>query len=126
MVGVEFGGIEIILSKYRRFPGLSELSRVIDSHVAAMQLELMHYPPPPPSSRYRRTGRLRGGWTHSRGRMGVGRLTNTVPYAQYVQGPRQARIHQGRWPRADLLATRVYGPRMVTSIRSTVQRWAAS
>lgn len=126
MVDVQWQGLEVLLSKYKRFPRLGEISRVMDSHVAAMQLELMTYPPPRPGQRYRRTGRLRGGWTHSRGAMGVGRLSNNVPYAQYVQGQRQGWMHRGRWPRADLLARNVYGPRMVTSIRKTVQNWSAS
>lgn len=65
--------------------------------------ELARYPSPPSGSTYRRTGTLGRGWTteHNYLRHALG---NNVRYATYVQGPEQARMHQGRWRTADEVA----------------------
>lgn len=58
------------------------------------------YPPPPPDSRYRRTGTLGRKWKSSVKSItgGVrGIVQNPVPYAPVVQGENQAAIHRGRW-----------------------------
>lgn len=55
------------------------------------------YPAKPPKSTYQRTYQLREGW----GYMNYGakvKVTNSVPYAQYVVGDNtQAKVHQPRW-----------------------------
>ncbi|GJM42794.1 MAG: hypothetical protein DHS20C20_30760 [Ardenticatenaceae bacterium] len=68
---------------------------------ARLRTELAKYPPPPPNSTYRRTGKLGRSWTH---RVNVNIVTttaligNNTPYAPDVQGEgMQAEIHAGRW-----------------------------
>lgn len=65
--------------------------------------ELARYPSPPSGSTYRRTGTLGRAWTttHAALHHVVG---NNVRYATYVQGPEQARMHQGRWRTVDEVA----------------------
>jgi hypothetical protein len=58
------------------------------------------YAPPPPNSRYIRTGRLGRGYGLMRHGLAV-RIFNLTPYTGYVvgdaEGRGQAGIHQGRW-----------------------------
>lgn len=60
---------------------------------------LQYYPPPPASSRYQRTYKLRFGWQVSAwGDRTKTRIQNRVKYAPYVQGDYdQAWMHKGRW-----------------------------
>lgn len=126
MVEMTLRGTEILVSKYRRYPGQDVLIRTVDTYVAKMQLELIHYPPIPPGSRYRRTHRLGRDWQHVRGPGSVGRLVNRVPYAQYVQGQRQRRFHRAHgWQTTDDML-KVYGPRVTASVRRLIQDWIAS
>jgi hypothetical protein len=126
MVELTLKGTEILVAKYKRFPGQDVLIRTIDTYVAQMQLALREYPPVPAGSRYQRTFRLRGGWQHVRGPGSVGRLVNRVPYAQYVQGQRQRRFHRARgWQTTDDVL-RVYGPRVTASARRQLQDWINS
>lgn len=51
--------------------------------------ELQHYPPPKPGSRYRRTGRLKRGWTLRFVRSGQAFqivVENATPYTKWVVG----------------------------------------
>lgn len=126
MVQLEMRGVEILVSKYRRFDGQDILIRTIDTYVAQMQLYLREYPPVPAGSRYRRTFKLRGGWEHVRGPGSVGRLVNRVRYAQYVQGQRQRPFHRRHgWKTTDD-ALKIYGPRVTASARRLVQQWISS
>lgn len=100
--------------------GLSETERVLDRVQARVRepgipkiwkdllADLRDYPPPPPGSRYVRTGNLGRSW---RVRFAQGRMptlfeaANDATYAQWVQGDRQAAIHRGRWtPASEILA----------------------
>lgn len=126
MVELTLKGTEILVSKYKRYPGQDVLIRTIDTYVAKMQLELIHYPPIPPGSRYRRTHRLARGWQHVRGPGSVGRLVNRVPYAQYVQGQRQRPFHRRTGWQTEQDALRIYGPRVTASVRRQLQDWINS
>jgi hypothetical protein len=57
-VKVEVRGAEILAMKYRGFDGADILTRVANDYLSRMQIDLNHYPPAPPKSRYKRTGRL--------------------------------------------------------------------
>lgn len=89
------------------------IKETVDEGLEYGRKELMDYPPPPRNSTYERTGTLGRGWERSgRGYKASGGETsaylfNTVEYAQYVQGDRQARIHQGRWRPARDIAREV-------------------
>lgn len=69
--------------------------------------DLARYPAPPPGSGYIRTGTLGRTWTAARPTWSASasgfesKLGNVTPYATFVQGQRQARVHQGRWRKAD-------------------------
>lgn len=66
---------------------------------------LQQYPPPPPDSRYERTGDLGAGWKPSgptvSGSGIITRIINDVSYAEFVYGDEvgdgQAYMHRGRW-----------------------------
>jgi len=129
MISVEVRGAEILQSKYRRFDPDGMMTRTANTYMTQARLELMQYPPPPGGSRYRRTGRLGRGWV-LQGSVGFGgggiqRLTNKTRYGPYVQGPRQARVHRGRWTTVQQITAK-YGPRMMTSLRRMVQEWIRS
>ncbi|NJN54000.1 MAG: hypothetical protein HC804_04110 [Anaerolineae bacterium] len=68
---------------------------------ARIRTMMAKYPPPPPNSRYRRTGRLGRAWTHEvkAGLFSIETIVgNNTPYAPDVQGAgTQAVIHVGRW-----------------------------
>jgi len=65
---------------------------------------LTTYPAERERQTYVRTGNLKDGWLQPGPVWQVGQtgisfsLTNTVPYAQWVEGDQQAWMHAGRWP----------------------------
>lgn len=78
--------------------GLGEWAQ---DHLDGKLYGMENYAPPPPNSKYVRTGTLGRGWgLMRRGKTGV-RFFNMTPYAGYVVGDgnakRQAAIHAGRW-----------------------------
>jgi hypothetical protein len=95
---------------------LDDLSGLVPSHVAAMELlryAAQDYPSEPPGSAYIRTYTLRGGWGQPEidltGDTITGVLSNAVSYAVWVQGDDQAEVHQGRWETAAEIAARLEG-----------------
>jgi hypothetical protein len=68
---------------------------------ARLRTEMAKYPPPPPDSKYRRTGKLGRSWAHEVKSSLFAMeaiIGNNTPYAPDVQGEgQQAGIHQGRW-----------------------------
>jgi hypothetical protein len=70
---------------------------VLDDHLYGED----KYAPPPPNSRYIRTGRLGRGYGLMRHSRTAVRIFNLTPYTGYVVGDAdgrgQAGIHQGRW-----------------------------
>lgn len=90
---------------------LADYPRIAEPHYrAATEAALLdtvgtvaEYPPGAPNSTYRRTGTLGRTWTsaqpefRSMGTGFEGSIGNATPYAPYVQGDEQARVHRGRW-----------------------------
>lgn len=68
---------------------------------ARLRTFMAKYPPPPPNSSYRRTGRLGRAWTHEvkAGLFSIETIIgNNTPYAPDVQGAgTQSEVHVGRW-----------------------------
>ena len=79
------------------------LEPAVKRWMLAQVATLARYPSPPPGSRYRRTGTLGRTWTSATPQWQASssgfsaRLGNSTPYAPYVQGESQARVHVGRW-----------------------------
>ena len=63
----------------------------------SMQLDLKEYPPMLPNQKYKRTFNLRNSWLYAVLRPTEAEIGNAATYAGWVQGERQAAIHQGRW-----------------------------
>jgi hypothetical protein len=118
---VETRGAEILATKYRAFDGKATLTRIANDYMARMQIDLNHYPPVPPRSKYQRTGTLGRGWLHRvEGAQGIVRLENVTPYAPWVQGYQQAWMHVGRWETVEQVMAR-YHDRMIDSMRRVVR-----
>lgn len=64
-------------------------------------LKGLPYPPKLPNQKYVRTGELPNRWAAVRVKAGVWRLQNAREGVGYVVGDKQAKIHQGRWYKAD-------------------------
>lgn len=90
--------------------------------------QLARYPGRPSS--YRRTGTLGRGWTSAQpqwsgsGPAFVGKLGNATPYGPFVQGPKQASMHAGIWPKAESIAEEAR-PELETDIKAEIERVAA-
>lgn len=118
---VETRDTKILTTKYRALNVKTILTHITNEYLSRMQIDLNHYPPPPPGSTYKRTGALGRGWLHrTEGAQGVVRLENAVPYATYVQGPRQAWMHVGRWATVEEVWAR-YHDAMTTDLRQAVR-----
>jgi hypothetical protein len=102
---VRVNGIEKVVRGFDHAPRIIE-EEVDDAFTTVMGdivTDLADYPPERPGQRYVRTGDLGRGWTQTPQRFAAQgaaialRVTNPVPYAQYVQGQKQAWMHKGRW-----------------------------
>ena len=82
------------------------------------------YPPPPPASKYIRTGALGRSWhRYVKPRQAIVQSEN-VPYAPYVQGtPGQAWMHAGRWQTVGMVAERMADP-VKRLMEAALARWA--
>lgn len=99
-----------VVAALERYPDIARTAYETAAHAALMDTipTLAHYPPKPPTSRYRRTGTLGRLWTTARPefdwqtREFTATLANNTPYAEYVQSAqRQARVHRDRWRTVD-------------------------
>ncbi len=87
----------------------------LQKEVEKMKVELRTYPPPPPNSRYIRTGDLGRSWhsltTTDKISKKVDIYSEDVEYAPYVQmgpgdeSPTQAWMHKNRWTTHTQVAT---------------------
>ncbi|MCA9367181.1 HK97 gp10 family phage protein [Candidatus Kaiserbacteria bacterium] len=98
---VTIQGDEALLNTLNELIRPANMAPAMQRAGARIRTELAKYPPPPPNSTYRRTGKLGRSWTH---RVNVNLITttaligNNTPYAPDVQGEgMQAEVHQGRW-----------------------------
>ena len=99
-------GFDRVMAWLRRGVNLAEpigdeLGAWATDHLDGELYGMENYAPPPPNSKYVRTGRLGANWGLARrGKTGVV-FQNMTPYAGYVVGDkdarRQAAIHAGRW-----------------------------
>lgn len=101
----------------------------IDRGASRIEAGMKIYPPPPPNSRYRRTGTLGRRWTTRpfRSATEVGREVGnkTLPYAPLVQSEElQARVHRGRWL-TDAQVLQREAPRMLRDVETTLQEFLA-
>jgi hypothetical protein len=114
MTSITYAGLDEIIRSLDRLP--SEVGPSIREELGPLWKEiagkLADYPSPPPGSTYDRTGALGEGWLRAqpqyivRATGGIdARLSNDVPYTDYVQGDDQAPIHQGRWVLAATVLT---------------------
>ena len=81
----------------------TEVKKAMQKSVLFLQSKVAVYPPPPPSSGYRRTGTLGRSITSEIKGIGGeirGIVGTAIPYAPYVLSTaKQAAIHKGRWKR---------------------------
>lgn len=78
-----------------------ELRSTLQREGLRVQASMQTYPPPPPTSTYRRTRNLGNRWetrvVATGGQIGA-QVFNPVGYGPFVQGQEtQARVHRGRW-----------------------------
>jgi hypothetical protein len=102
-----------LYEKFGVLEGNRILSAPMQRAVLSLQARLARYPSAIASSRYVRTGMLGRKWTSKVEQDGSG-ITGTVGndaagprgqlYGIFVQGPRQAGVHRGRWETADEVA----------------------
>lgn len=102
---VEIQGLQPLIDALEHWP---EVVRPILEETASAALlslipDLADYPAPPAGSTYARTGDLGRMWTAARPEFAPeasgfeASIGNKRPGAQFVQGERQAKVHQGRW-----------------------------
>jgi hypothetical protein len=96
--------------------------------------ELRIYPPPPPASRYKRTGRYRAGIsnpvvTMESGGAIHGRIEQRAPYSRYVRGDQdgqgQAWMHVGRWETSKSIVGRLV-TRLTNRLNAALQNLIGS
>jgi hypothetical protein len=95
--------------------------------MALIHDEIAKYPPPPPNSRYRRTGLLGRSWSSKTRPLAndiEGIVANTAPYAPEVQGLSQKGFHADTgWGRLDEVAKRLW-PQIVEFFQEALRRVA--
>ena len=104
-VDYQLRGVNRVRNQLRRLAANSP--RIVDNELGKWArmvrgiLKATRYPPPPPRSKYIRTGRLANSWSAGRERMGVWSIRNSASYSGYVvgdaKGNGQAYMHKGRW-----------------------------
>jgi len=103
-----FGGVGIGLrvdtdgaeELYERYSGADEaIAHWFRGAFWGILIQMQAYPPPIPNSSYQRTMNLKHGWLPPNSDFGdkYMEFDNDMPYAPYVQGAIQARVHWGRW-----------------------------
>ena len=100
------------------------ITQSVDGVADVLMGDMKIYPPPPPNSRYVRTGKLGRGWQKHVGfpKSWVGNVG--VAYARYVQDyDWQAAIHRGRWQTTEMIARkRMHDIQRL--IEQSLERWA--
>lgn len=84
---VTITGLEPLFRKLNLAAAIQTLTPPMERGVLRLQRTMQQYPPPPPDSKYRRTGTYGRRWNTkvtASGASLVGRVGNNVPYAPYV------------------------------------------
>jgi len=89
--------VDIDTALRKLLPQTARIEAALDAGAAAAHSVMQIYPPPPPASRYRRTGNLRQKLRIKKLSRMSRIVENTASYARYVYGMPQARVHKGRW-----------------------------
>ncbi len=108
----EIKGLEELRRKLNQPIVREEAKDAMEKAQALVVHGVAKYPPPPPNSRYRRTGFLGRSWLMGRVQLMADNMTgiveNRAPYAPDVQGPDQLPLFTGiGWERVGDVATRV-------------------
>ncbi len=93
---VTIHGIGPVIKKLNSLGDPALMKRAMNRSVLHIHRRIAKYPPSA-GTPYRRTGTLGRGWTTDVDQGGKrGTIGNQVPYAIYVQGPRQVWFHEAR------------------------------
>lgn len=98
---ISIQGVDKLVAKLGQVQSLNYLRAPMYRAVYRLQRTMATYPPPPPKSKYRRTGTYGRLWTTSvdmdSGGL-FGKVGIRLSYAPWVGSSRfQARVHRGRW-----------------------------
>ena len=122
--------LDAAIRKLDRLDRMDYLRGVADSGARLLKSEVAKYPPKPPNSTYRRTGKLGGSWTQKvtrGGRQGgwVAQIGTRLNYAPYVQdATEQAEIHRGRWQTVQSVAADKRDE-IFNFVKRAIGRWIA-
>lgn len=106
------------------------LKGTLEKSLQVIKESVLPYPPPPPTSKYIRTGTL-GRSLGSKGVMGGGKMYSAefgteLNYAPYVIGMAQAWMHKGRWWRLEVEVFNKAYPKimeLVEIMANNLARW---
>lgn len=123
MADIYIEGLDALQKKLGRINALNVLGPPMVRSLTRLNAYMATYPPPPPASRYRRTGLLGRSWqmrVENTGTQIVGVLGNPTPYGPFVQAAAmQAEVHRGRW-RTDEMALKNLGPNIQADFQRSI------
>lgn len=124
-IEIDLDGIADLEHKLARVDILDLLREPMYRAVLRLQSAMAKYPPPPPRSKYRRTGTLGRRWTHrvseENGAL-IGFVGNNTMYGPYVQSDQfQAWMHKGRWQTDKEVAERER-PAIISDFQQVINR----
>ena len=123
MADIYIEGLDALEKKLGRINALNVLGPPMVRSMARLHGYMATYPPPPPASRYRRTGLLGRSWqmrVENSGTQIVGVLGNPTPYGPFVQAAAmQAEVHRGRW-RTDEMAIEKNGKAIIADFQRSI------
>ena len=110
---VEVQGLNPLLKALEHWPDIVQpiLRDAASAALISLVPFLADYPAPPEHSTYERTGDLGRLWTIARPEFAPqssgfeASIGNNRPGGEFVQGERQAKVHQGRWPTVEQVVT---------------------
>jgi hypothetical protein len=125
-MSITISGMEELFRKLDRVAAIDKLEDPMQRGVSRLQAYMQDYPPPPPLSRYVRTGRLGRSWTTQVDRSAgglVGRIGNVTSYGPLVQSAQfQRRIFERIGWRTDERAVDANRAEIVADFQQAVNR----
>lgn len=101
---VKINGLEALVSRLQGAENMAQqLGDALDTAMGQVTVPALAVYPPPTGGGYVRTYKLKRGWTATDRKFQVSgkivsvKAVNPVGYGHWVQGERQAKVHQGRW-----------------------------